>query len=185
MFSEQIGVRDYSIPINIDKLNELCEGYISYDKDVYLPEVILEWCEQELKNTGFILLITECTRDANRDLNYLSAYIYLRELINNHLINTKNTRPKLGLLSIPKGIYNQNLLLEVAVGLEEARLKDYNNQDGIQFINEGRDASYRDEDLTYISSNNEAEVEDNTEDTRFTIDSITFNRVNSNQVINS
>jgi len=71
------------------------------------------------------------------------------------------------------------------VGLEEARLKDYNNQDGIQFINEGRDASYRDEDLTYISSNNEAEVEDNTEDTRFTIDSITFNRVNSNWVINS
>jgi len=42
MFSEQIGVRDYSIPINIDKLNELCEGYTSYNKDVYLPEVILK-----------------------------------------------------------------------------------------------------------------------------------------------
>jgi hypothetical protein len=40
-----MGVRDYGIPINIDKLNELREGYTSYDKDAYLPEVILEWCE--------------------------------------------------------------------------------------------------------------------------------------------
>jgi hypothetical protein len=45
MFSEQMGVRDYGIPINIDKLNELREGYASYDKDAYLPEVTLEWCE--------------------------------------------------------------------------------------------------------------------------------------------
>jgi hypothetical protein len=36
MFSEQMGVRDYGIPINIDKLNELREGYASYDKDAYL-----------------------------------------------------------------------------------------------------------------------------------------------------
>jgi len=42
MFLEQMGVRDYGIPINIDKLNDLREGYTSYDKDVYLPEVILE-----------------------------------------------------------------------------------------------------------------------------------------------
>jgi len=42
MFLEQIRVRDYSIPINIDKLNELYEGYTSYNKDVYLLEVILE-----------------------------------------------------------------------------------------------------------------------------------------------
>jgi len=42
MFSEQIGVKDYGIPINIDKLNELREGYTSYDKDVYLPEVTLK-----------------------------------------------------------------------------------------------------------------------------------------------
>ena len=39
----------------------------------------------------------------------------------------KNTRPKLELLLIPKDIYNWNPLLEVAMGLEEARLKDYNN----------------------------------------------------------
>ena len=42
MFLEQIGVRDYSIPININKLNELYKGYTSYNKDTYLPEVILE-----------------------------------------------------------------------------------------------------------------------------------------------
>jgi hypothetical protein len=42
MFSEQMGVRDYGIPINIDKLNELYKGYTSYNKDAYLPEVILE-----------------------------------------------------------------------------------------------------------------------------------------------
>jgi hypothetical protein len=71
------------------------------------------------------------------------------------------------------------------MGLEEARLKDYNNQDGIQFINKGRDTSYRDKDLNYISSKDKAEVENNTEDTRFTIDSITFNRANGNWVINS
>ena len=40
-----MGVRDYGIPININKLNELCEGYTSYNKDIYLLEVILEWCE--------------------------------------------------------------------------------------------------------------------------------------------
>jgi hypothetical protein len=45
MFLEQKGVRDYGIPININKLNKLCEGYASYNKDIYLPEVILEWCE--------------------------------------------------------------------------------------------------------------------------------------------
>ena len=61
------------------------------------------------------------------------------------------------------------------MGLEEVRLKDYNNQDSVQFINKGRDASHRDKDLYYISSKDEAEVEDNIEDTRFTIDSITFN----------
>ena len=127
MFSEQIRVRDYGIPINIDKLNELREGYTSYDKDVYLLEVTLKQYKQELKNTSFILLITESTRDLNKELNHLSTYIYLRELISDYLINTKNTRPKLGLLLIPKGIYNQNPLLEVAIGLEEARLKDYNN----------------------------------------------------------
>jgi hypothetical protein len=127
MFSEQIGVRDYGIPINIDKLNKLRKGYTSYDKDTYLPEVILEWYKQELKDTGFILPITETIYNPNRDLNHPSIYIYLRESINNYLINTKNTRPKLGLLLIPKDIYNWNLLLEVAIGLEEARLKDYNN----------------------------------------------------------
>jgi len=37
-----MGVKDYGIPININKLNELREGYTSYNKDVYLPEVILE-----------------------------------------------------------------------------------------------------------------------------------------------
>jgi hypothetical protein len=42
MFSEQMGVRDYGIPINIDKLNELREGYTSYDKDAYLLEVTLK-----------------------------------------------------------------------------------------------------------------------------------------------
>ena len=127
MFSEQIGVQDYGIPINIDKLNELREGYTSYDKDVYLPEVILKWCEQELKDAGFILPITEFTRNSKGDLNYSSAYIYLRESINDYLINTKNARLKLGLLLIPKGIYDWNPLLEVAIGLEEARLKDYND----------------------------------------------------------
>jgi hypothetical protein len=66
------------------------------------------------------------------------------------------------------------------VGLEEVRLKDYNNQDSIQFVNKERDASYRDKDLNYISSKDEAEVKDNIEDTRFTIDSITFNRANGN-----
>jgi len=59
------------------------------------------------------------------------VYIYLRESINDHLINTKNTSPKLGLLSTPKGIYDWNPSLEVAIGLEEARLKDYNNQDSV------------------------------------------------------
>jgi hypothetical protein len=127
MFSEQIGVRDYGIPININKLNELYKGYASYNKDVYLPEVILEWYKQELKDAGFILPITETTRDSNGNLNHSSIYIYLRELINDYLINIKNTRLKLGLLLIPKGIYNWNPLPEVAVGLEEARLKDYNN----------------------------------------------------------
>jgi hypothetical protein len=39
----------------------------------------------------------------------------------------KNTCLKLGLLLIPKGVYDWNLLLEVAMGLEEARLKDYND----------------------------------------------------------
>jgi hypothetical protein len=39
----------------------------------------------------------------------------------------KNTCLKLGLLLIPKGIYNWNPLLEIAMGLEEARLKNYNN----------------------------------------------------------
>jgi hypothetical protein len=53
-----------------------------------------------------MLPITETTRDSNRNLNYSSTYIYLRESINNYLINTKNTRLKLGLLLIPKGIYN-------------------------------------------------------------------------------
>ena len=133
----------------------------------------------------------ESTRDPNRELNYPSVYIYLRELINDYLINTKNARLKLGLLLIPKGVYDWNLLPEVVVGLEEVRLKDYNDQDSVQFVNEGRDASYRDEDLYYISSEDEAELEDeaevenNTEDTRFTIDGITFDRANSNQVINS
>jgi hypothetical protein len=127
MFSEQKRVRDYGIPININKLNKLYEGYASYDKDAYLPEVILEWCEQELKDASFIFLIAESTRDSNREINYLSAYIYLRESITDHLINTKNTHPKLGLLLISKGIYNWNLSPEVAVGLEEARLKDYND----------------------------------------------------------
>jgi hypothetical protein len=42
MFSEQKGVRDYGIPINIDKLNKLRKGYASYDKDAYLLEVTLE-----------------------------------------------------------------------------------------------------------------------------------------------
>jgi hypothetical protein len=42
MFSEQKGVRDYGIPININKLNKLREGYTSYNKDAYLPEVTLE-----------------------------------------------------------------------------------------------------------------------------------------------
>ena len=42
MFLEQIGVRDYGISININKLNELRKGYTSYNKDIYLPEVILE-----------------------------------------------------------------------------------------------------------------------------------------------
>jgi hypothetical protein len=70
------------------------------------------------------------------------------------------------------------------VGLEEARLKDYNDQDGVQFVNEGRDASCRDKDLHYISSEDEAEVEDNAEDTRFTVDGITFDRANGNWVIN-
>jgi hypothetical protein len=121
----------------------------------------------------------------NRELNHLSAYIYLRESITNYLISIKNTCLKLGLLLILKGIYNWNPLLEVAIGLEEARLKDYNNQDSIQFINKGRDTSYRDKDLIYIGSNNKAEVKDNIGSIRFTIDSITFNRVNSNWVINS
>jgi hypothetical protein len=180
-----MGVRDYSIPINIDKLNALRKGYTSYNKDVYLPEVILEWYEQELKDTDFILPITETTRNSNRELNHLSAYIYLRESITDYLINTKNARPKLGLLSTPKGVYNWNPSPEVAIGLEEARLKDYNNQDGIQFVNKGRDTSCRDEDLIYISSDDEAEVEDNMGSTRFTIDGTTFNRVNGNWVINS
>ena len=57
-------------------------------------------------DAGFSLLITESICDSNRELNYLSTYIYLRELINNYLINTKNARLKLGLLLIPKGIYN-------------------------------------------------------------------------------
>jgi hypothetical protein len=126
-----MGVRDYRIPININKLNELRKEYASYNKDTYLPEVILEWCKQELKDAGFILPIIESIRDSNGDLNYLSAYIYLRELITDHLINTKNACLKLGLLLIPKGIYNWNPLPEIAMGLEEARLKDYNNQDGI------------------------------------------------------
>jgi hypothetical protein len=184
MFSEQKGVRDYGIPINIDKLNELREGYASYDKDAYLPEVTLEWCEQELKNAGFILPITESTRDSNGEINHLSAYIYLRESITDHLINTKNARPKLGLLLTPKGVYNWNPLPEVAVGLEEARLKDYNDQDGIQFVNEGRDASCRDEDLIYIGSDDEAEVENNAGGTGFTVDGTTFDRANGNWVIN-
>jgi len=106
MFLEQIGVRDYGIPINIDKLNELREGYTSYNKDAYLPEVILEWCKQELTDASFSLLITESTRDSNRELNHPSTYIYLRELINNYLINTKNARLKLGLLLTPKGVYD-------------------------------------------------------------------------------
>ena len=42
MFLEQIGVRNYGIPININKLNELRKGYTSYNKDVYLLEVILK-----------------------------------------------------------------------------------------------------------------------------------------------
>jgi hypothetical protein len=184
MFSEQMGVRDYGIPIDIDKLNALCKGYASYDKDVYLPEVTLEWCEQELKDADFILPIIETTRDSNGELNHLSAYIYLRESITDYLINTKNARLKLGLLSIPKGVYDWNPLLEVAVGLEEARLKDYNDQDGIQFVNEGRDAGCRDEDLIYIGSDDEAEVEDNMGSTRFTVDGTTFNRANGNWVIN-
>jgi hypothetical protein len=66
------------------------------------------------------------------------------------------------------------------VGLEEARLKDYNNQDGIQFVNKERDTSYRDKDLIYISSDNKAEVEDNAGGTGFTIDDITFDRANGN-----
>jgi len=69
----------------------------------------------------------ESTRDPNRELNYPSVYIYLRELINDYLINTKNARLKLGLLLIPKGVYDWNLLPEVVVGLEEVRLKDYND----------------------------------------------------------
>jgi hypothetical protein len=127
MFSEQKGVRDYSISININKLNKLYKGYTSYNKDAYLPEVILEWCKQEFKDAGFILPIAESIRDLNGEINYLSTYIYLRESITNYLINTKNICPKLGLLLIFKGVYNWNLLLEVAVELEEARLKDYNN----------------------------------------------------------
>jgi hypothetical protein len=39
----------------------------------------------------------------------------------------KNTCLKLGLLLLSKGIYNWNPLLEVAIRLEEARLKNYNN----------------------------------------------------------
>jgi hypothetical protein len=70
------------------------------------------------------------------------------------------------------------------VGLEEARLKDYNDQDGIQFVNEGRDASCRDEDLIYIGSDDEAEVENNAGGTGFTIDGTTFDRANGNWVIN-
>jgi hypothetical protein len=42
MFLEQMGVRDYGIPININKLNKLYKGYASYNKDIYLPEVILK-----------------------------------------------------------------------------------------------------------------------------------------------
>ena len=66
-------------------------------------------------------------RDSNRELNYPSTYIYLRESINNYLINTKNARLKLVLLLIPKGVYNWNLSPEVTIGLEEVRLKDYND----------------------------------------------------------
>jgi hypothetical protein len=42
MFSEQKGVRDYDISININKLNKLRKGYTSYNKDTYLPEIILK-----------------------------------------------------------------------------------------------------------------------------------------------
>jgi hypothetical protein len=42
MFLEQKEIRDYNIPININKLNELYKGYTSYNKDIYLLEIILE-----------------------------------------------------------------------------------------------------------------------------------------------
>jgi hypothetical protein len=42
MFLEQKRVRNYSIPININKLNKLYKEYTSYNKDIYLPEIILK-----------------------------------------------------------------------------------------------------------------------------------------------
>ena len=42
MFLEQIGIMNYSISININKLNKLYKEYTSYNKDIYLPEIILK-----------------------------------------------------------------------------------------------------------------------------------------------
>lgn len=149
------GVRDYGLPVNEEKLAEIKQGYQEWDMNAYLPADTLSWCHEALETCGFQLPITEYARDAKQEILHKNAYLVLRAEITHHLKTTSNTAPRLGLLENPTGAYDWVPHPDVAVGLEEARLKDYNDQDGVHFTNEGRDTGLRDGDLDWGLSDDE------------------------------
>ena len=55
----------------------------------------------------------------------------LQDEITHHILTTSNLIPKLGLLLLPISAYNWVPHPEIAMGLAEARAKDYNDQDGV------------------------------------------------------
>jgi hypothetical protein len=67
-----------------------------------------------------------------------------------YILITSNLVPKLGLLLLPISVYNWVPYPDITIGLIEARAKDYNNQDGMQFVNKGRNILASDRDFVYF-----------------------------------
>jgi hypothetical protein len=175
-FFPKEGVKCYGIPVDIDKLRELRKGYEEWDINAYLPKDTLQFCQEYLVKAGFTLPITESSRDASGDIAHLPAYLMLRDEITHHISTTSNLIPKLGLLPLPIGAYDWVPHPEVAIGLAEARAKDYNDQDGVQFMNEGRDVLDSDRDFVHFPDSDE-ENEDLEIANELRIEGTSFRRV--------